>query len=237
MRVNSQLVFRAAKFPFVFAFTWFPGDFRWLYSRCTQYSKPVLHSMKFNVCFVLGGPGVGKGTVCEKIAKDYGFIHLSAGELLREACKSGSAYGEEIERHMKAGSIVPAQVTCGLLHEAMLHGYNSSQCVNYLIDGFPRNSDNRSCWESEMASKSVLKRVIVLDCPDEVCIQRCMGRCLGRVDDNTETLKLRLRQFKEQGIPVIEYYESRNLVTRIDASKSMEEVFQQVKEMMLSMDL
>ncbi|KAA3674401.1 UMP-CMP kinase, partial [Paragonimus westermani] len=132
-------------------------------------------SVKFNVCFVLGGPGAGKGTVCEKIVQDYEFMHLSAGELLRQACNTaGSTYGEQIERHMKAGTIVPAKITCGLLHQ--------------------------------------------------VCVDRCMKRHHGRIDDNEDTLKRRIRQFKEQCLPIIEYYEARSLVSRIDGSKTKDEV-------------
>ncbi|KAF6768156.1 hypothetical protein AHF37_11376, partial [Paragonimus kellicotti] len=124
--------------------------------------------------------------------EDYGFMHLSAGELLRQACSTaGSTYGEEIERHMKAGTIVPAKVTCGLLHQAMVQGQQSAGCINYLVDGFPRNEDNRTCWEADMGSKTVLKRVLVLDCPDDVCIDRCMKRHQDRIDDNEDTLKRR----------------------------------------------
>ncbi|KAF5396070.1 hypothetical protein PHET_10950 [Paragonimus heterotremus] len=91
-------------------------------------------SVKFNVCFVLGGPGAGKGTVCEKIVQDYGFMHLSAGELLRQACNTaGSTYGEEIERHMKAGTIVPAKVTCGLLHQ-VCHMFGTPGCLQPVYD-------------------------------------------------------------------------------------------------------
>ncbi|KAF7255592.1 hypothetical protein EG68_07185 [Paragonimus skrjabini miyazakii] len=195
-------------------------------------------SIKFNVCFVLGGPGAGKGTVCEKIVQDYGFMHLSAGELLRQACNTaGSTYGEEIERHMKAGTIVPAKVTCGLLHQAMVQGHQSAGCVNYLVDGFPRNEDNRACWETDMGPKTVLKRVLVLECPDDVCVDRCMKRHHGRIDDNEDTLKRRIRQFKEQCLPIIEYYDVRNLVSRIDGNKTKDEVFAQVKDVMLSINL
>ncbi|VDP79696.1 unnamed protein product [Echinostoma caproni] len=127
--------------------------------------------MLFNVCFILGGPGAGKGTVCQKIVDDHGFIHLSAGELLRQACDSpNSPYRDEIQQHMKNGTIVPAKVTCGLLHHAMLEGFKNAGCTNYLIDGFPRNDDNRTCWEEDMNARATLRRVIVLDCPDDVSL-------------------------------------------------------------------
>ena len=70
----------------------------------------------YNVIFVLGGPGAGKGTQCEKITQRYPFVHLSAGDLLREERKTpGSQYGDLISSHIKEGSIVPVEITCSLL--------------------------------------------------------------------------------------------------------------------------
>ncbi|CAH8573495.1 unnamed protein product [Heterobilharzia americana] len=189
--------------------------------------------MKFNVCFVLGGPGAGKGTVCQQIVKEYGFVHLSAGELLRQARDSSdSEFASRIQMHMKNGTIVPAKITCGLLHQAMTKSYKDAGCMNFLVDGFPRNEDNRLCWEQDMNPLTNLKRVIVLDCPDDICIQRCLGRQSNRVDDNEETLQHRIKQFKEQCMPVIKFYEAQNLVTVIDAKQSIPEVCNQVRQMM-----
>ncbi|EDO26972.1 predicted protein [Nematostella vectensis] len=77
-------------------------------------SKPV-------VIFVLGGPGAGKGTQCERIVKEYGYVHLSAGELLREERKSGSKDGDLIENCMTEGKIVPVAITVSLLQKVRLH--------------------------------------------------------------------------------------------------------------------
>ncbi|CAH8605203.1 unnamed protein product [Schistosoma haematobium] len=194
--------------------------------------------MKFNICFVLGGPGAGKGTVCQQIVKEYGFVHLSAGELLRQARDSpGSEFASEIQEHMKNGTIVPAEITCGLLYQAMRKNSENANCTNFLVDGFPRNDENRLCWEKDLGPHTILKNVIVLDCPDDVCIQRCLGRKSNRVDDNEETLKHRIKQFKEQCMPIIQFYEAQNLVTRINANKSIPEVYEQVREMMKTLNI
>ncbi|KAH8858094.1 UMP-CMP kinase [Schistosoma japonicum] len=174
-------------------------------------------NMRFNICFVLGGPGAGKGTVCQQIVKEYGFVHLSAGELLREARDSSdSEFASKIQMHMKNGTIVPAKITCGLLYQAMKKNYENAKCTNFLVDGFPRNDDNRLCWEEDLSTSTVLKRVIVLECPD----------------DGTANIK----QFKEQCMPVIQFYEKQNLVTRIDANKSIPEVYEQVRQMMQTLN-
>lgn len=111
-------------------------------------SQKILAAMslkKPEVLFVLGGPGAGKGTACSMIVKKYNYVHLSAGDLLREErLKPGSQYGELIEGHMKNGTIVPVEITCRLLDQAM---QNSESLHNkFLIDGFPRNQDNLRGW-------------------------------------------------------------------------------------------
>ncbi len=69
-----------------------------------------------NVLFVLGGPGAGKGTQCTRIVQNFGYVHLSAGDLLRaERQRPGSKVGEQIEDHIRKGSIVPVEITCTLL--------------------------------------------------------------------------------------------------------------------------
>lgn len=100
---------------------------------------------KPQVLFILGGPGAGKGTICKQIVDKYGYVHLSAGDLLREErAKPGSEYGELIEHHITSGTIVPVAITCSLLERAMS---NSDTPYNkFLIDGFPRNQDNLEGW-------------------------------------------------------------------------------------------
>lgn len=99
-------------------------------------------SNKFKVVFVLGGPGSGKGTNCAKIVELYGYVHLSAGDLLREERNSGSELAEMINTYIAEGKIVPAEVTVRLLHAAM----EKSGKTKFLVDGFPRDMDNLNCW-------------------------------------------------------------------------------------------
>ncbi|KDN43280.1 hypothetical protein RSAG8_06247, partial [Rhizoctonia solani AG-8 WAC10335] len=81
---------------------------------------PAFDSKKVMVIFVLGGPGAGKGTQCARIVEDFGFVHLSAGDLLREEQKrEGSTYGALISEHIRNGTIVPMEVTVKLLENAI----------------------------------------------------------------------------------------------------------------------
>ena len=81
---------------------------------------PEYDASKVVVVFVLGGPGAGKGTHCTHLVRDYGFVHLSAGDLLRaEQARPGSQYGQMIAEYIKEGKIVPMEVTISLLRNAI----------------------------------------------------------------------------------------------------------------------
>lgn len=182
------------------------------------------------VVFVLGGPGAGKGTQCQNIVREFGLVHLSAGDLLREErVRPGSQYGDMIEEKIRNGKIVPVEVTCSLIERAMeLSGQNK-----FLIDGFPRNEDNLLGWQRAMADKVRLLFVLFLDCPQEACTARCLGRGAagsGRSDDNIESLKKRFDTYLNDTLPIIKHYEREDLVARIDASAGPDQVFEKVKE-------
>ena len=100
-------------------------------------STPTFSSDKTSVIFVLGGPGAGKGTQCAKLVRDYGFIHLSAGDLLRaEQDREGSEFGDMIKEYIKDGKIVPMEVTVQLLENAIMD--QDEGRGRFLIDGTSR---------------------------------------------------------------------------------------------------
>ncbi|EJK57197.1 hypothetical protein THAOC_22787, partial [Thalassiosira oceanica] len=97
----------------------------------------------FRVVFVLGGPGAGKGTQCDLLRERLGWSHLSAGDLLRaERRKAGSELAEVINSNIAAGRIVPSEITCSLIHAAMVELRASEGRTRFLIDGFPRSEGN-----------------------------------------------------------------------------------------------
>nr|CAD1831075.1 unnamed protein product [Ananas comosus var. bracteatus] len=183
----------------------------------------LLRDKKITIVFVLGGPGCGKGTQCEKIAKHFGFTHLSVGDLLRAETETGSAYGAMIQTMMKEGEIVPSEVVVKLLQQAMLRSGNNK----FLIDGFPRNEENRLTYESVMKIEPAF--ILFLDCPQEEMERRVLNRNQGRDDDNIETVRKRFKVFSESTLPVIEYYERKGKVRKVDAAKPIDEVFNDVK--------
>ncbi|VDP13063.1 unnamed protein product [Soboliphyme baturini] len=173
---------------------------------------------RWNVIFVLGPPGCGKGTHCKKLVEKYGVVHLSAGDLLREERqRPQSKYGELIETHIRNGTIVPVEITCKLLENAMKA---SSPTSSFLIDGFPRNENNLEGWRKEMDNKTKLIVVLFLECSEE----RCLGRGEGRSDDNEESLKKRIQTYHNNTVPILRYYESLGYVRKIDSSHEPEKV-------------
>lgn len=178
---------------------------------------------KITVIFVLGGPGSGKGTQCANIVENFGYTHLSAGDLLRAEIKSGSDNGTMIQNMIKEGKIVPAEVTIRLLQKAI----QESGHEKFLIDGFPRNEENRASFESITGIMPEI--VLFFDCSEEEMEKRLLNRNQGREDDNIETIRKRFNVYMESSLPVIQYYDTLGKVRRIDAAKPVDAVFEDVK--------
>lgn len=102
--------------------------------------KHAQEPAKVTCFFVLGGPGSGKGTNCTKLVNEYGFVHLSAGDLLRAERDSGSPNGDLINGIILKGEIVPVEITVNLIKTAMEKAGGVAK--KFLIDGFPRNENN-----------------------------------------------------------------------------------------------
>lgn len=106
-------------------------------------ASPRFDPSEITVVFLLGGPGSGKGTQSELIVRDYGFKHLSAGDLLREErLRQGSPYGELIEDFIREGVIIPMEITITLLENAMVKAIEDEKTKMFLIDGKSRSPLN-----------------------------------------------------------------------------------------------
>jgi len=188
-------------------------------------SEAKLSKDDITVVFILGGPGTGKGTQCAKIVQDFGFVHLSAGDLLREEQqRSGSQVGELIQSYIRDGKIVPMEVTIGLLEKAMIE----SDSNRFLIDGFPRQIDQAKAFEKDIVESTF---IIYFECSEEVMLKRLLkrGETSGRIDDNTETIKKRFKTFLESSYPVVEYFRTLDKVHTIPCEDSADEVYAKVK--------
>lgn len=181
------------------------------------------------VVFVLGGPGCGKGTFSTRIMEQFGYKHLSAGDLLRaERQRPGSKFGEIIEARIKEGKLVPSEVTVGLLEQEMRNqGWEGSK---YLVDGFPRSLDNARAWEEMLGRNTRLKFCFIIECSEE-CMERRLlhrGQSSGRSDDNIETIRKRFKTFKEESVPVLEKYEQSGQVRKVNSEPGIDAVWHEV---------
>jgi UMP-CMP kinase len=144
-------------------------------SSSSQESPPPPLPATCEVVFVLGAPGTGKGTQCQRLQTHLGggWTHLSAGDLLREARDSGTgATADLIRSTMQAGAIVPSSITVQLLEDAMTAAYQSNGRSKFLIDGFPRSHENLDAWDAAMKSHRV-RFVLNFECPEEVLYVEC----------------------------------------------------------------
>lgn len=204
-------------------------------------STPTFSPSEATVIFVLGGPGAGKGTQCANLVRDFGFTHLSAGDLLRaEQDRPGSQFGGLIRDCIRNGEIVPMEVTVQLLENAMTDvirkadsaadadATGKKQPKKFLIDGFPRKMDQAIKFEETVCPA---KFVLFYDCPEEVMMRRLLerGKTSGRADDNTESIKKRFRTFVETSMPVVHYYEKQGRVVKIDATPKPERVYDETR--------
>ncbi|KAJ4370455.1 bifunctional uridylate/adenylate kinase [Neocucurbitaria cava] len=196
-------------------------------------TSPLWSDKDVTVIFVLGGPGAGKGTQCQKLVSDYGFKHLSAGDLLREEQdRPGSEFGEMIKANIKEGIIVPMEVTIQLLENAMqkqmeIDGAGGKNL--FLIDGFPRKLDQAHHFERTVVPS---KFTLFFECSEAVMEKRLLqrGETSGRADDNLESIKKRFRVFVETSMPVVNEFESKGKVVRVSAERGPDEVYRDVQE-------
>ena len=158
---------------------------------------------KPQIFFVLGGPGSGKGTQCAKLSSDHGFIHLSAGDLLRAERDSGSEMAAKINQYMVEGKLVPGEVAVQLMKKAI--DSNKGKHKKFLIDGFPRGQENLDGWKSIIGDSVDVPFVLFFEANEDTMVARIQERAKtsGRSDDNEESLKKRFATFNAESVPIV----------------------------------
>ncbi|XP_014205698.1 adenylate kinase isoenzyme 1 [Copidosoma floridanum] len=180
------------------------------------------------VIWIIGGPGCGKGTQCEKIINKYGFVHLSSGDLLREEVASGSPRGADLSKLMSQGLFVPTEVVLTLIKERIEKAKQENPNLKgVLIDGYPRELDQGLQFEKTVGPVDI---VIYFEVANETLIKRLLGRAAAasvkREDDNEETIKKRIEIFNEKNGKIVEHYGSK--VKKIVAEGDINDIFQEV---------
>ena len=180
---------------------------------------------------LMGPPGAGKGTQGDRIAERYGIPRLSTGDMLREARKAGTALGDEAQRYMDGGELVPDHVILGIVSEAL---EAPTAADGFLFDGFPRTVQQAEGLDLLLEGRRAgLDAVVSLEVDDRELVERlsgrrvceddghvthvrvvgesetcpeCRGRLIQRTDDRPDTVRRRLAVYREQTEPVLEFY-------------------------------
>ena len=171
---------------------------------------------------LLGPPGAGKGTQAERVCEARGLIHISTGDLLRDAVRRETELGVEAKRFMDAGELVPDTLVLSLLEERIAR---SDAEAGYLLDGFPRNTAQAEAL-AERLGKQGVAAVVHMRLDDEEIVRRLLAR--GRADDSEPVIRNRLEVYRAETAPLIEFYDARGLLRTIDALGTMDEVFERI---------
>lgn len=195
---------------------------------------------------MIGASGSGKGTQAKILVEKYGFCHLSMGDVLKEQVKLGTEEGKLIDEYQKAGNLVPLEVTVRALQNKIKSTNNEN---GYLLDGFPRNMEQTKLVpvevdlvlnfknDLEKLTDRLVNRRVCKDCNSNCHVSKlvdgrcpeCGGEVYTRSDDNEASIIKRMNFYRNDVMPVAEYYKGILPVVDIDADKSIEEVASQIE--------
>ena len=175
----------------------------------------------------LGPPGAGKGTQALKIAEKFGVPHISTGDILRAAVKEGTELGKLAKSYMDRGELVPDEVIIGIIKERLSQPDVKEK--GFILDGFPRTLKQAEALDQMLKELNMpLDKVIYLNVDDEEIVKRLLAR--GRADDTEEVIRNRLKVYREQTAPLIDYYQAKGLLVEIYGVGQIEEITRKIEE-------
>lgn len=212
-----------------------------------------------NIIFI-APPAAGKGTQSELLVSEFGYNHISTGDLLRSKQNDGSELGNYIKDLLSQGKFVDDDIVTKLLSDKL-----SSIDGPFILDGYPRNIEQANILDDVLKSLNLsIDAVIYLNVDSETAMKRALGRVscpkcnkiynkyieekmpkitnicddcgielIGRSDDNEESFKIRFDTYISQTQPLLDYYKSNGLLVIIDKVNTPNETFEEVKKVIL----
>lgn len=208
---------------------------------------------------LLGPPGAGKGTQAAKIVEKYGVPHISTGDIFRENIKNGTELGKKAKSYMDKGELVPDELVIEIATDRLAKDDCKN---GFMLDGFPRTvhqaekldeflkANGRkieyvldiAVEKSELVARITGRRVCkacgasyhIVNIPPKkegVC-DVCGGELFQRADDTEETVANRIDVYESQTMPLIDYYEKQGVISHIDGSAGLDNVFAKITEVL-----
>lgn len=205
---------------------------------------------------LFGPPGAGKGTQADRLRQDFQLPYIATGDMLRVNVKEETELGRRAKQYMDAGDLVPDELIVAMARDRLREDDAED---GFLLDGFPRTVPQADALGEMLGGLGRrITAVLLIDVPDEDVIRRLSGRrvcvksghnyhvefdppkhdgvcdqdgsrLLQRDDDKPEVVKHRLAVYHEKTKPLVEYYESRGLLRRIDGTRPPSDVHDHIR--------
>jgi adenylate kinase len=173
---------------------------------------------------LLGPPGAGKGTQAVRLAARYAIPAISTGDIFRANVKEGTELGLRAQEYMNAGQLVPDEVTNAMVRDRLSH---ADAAQGFLLDGFPRNSQQAVELESMLADIGAsLDAAVEITADTDIVTERLLKRAEieGRADDTEPVIRERLSVYAQSTAPLTAFYEGQGLLVKVDGIGDIDEV-------------
>lgn len=182
---------------------------------------------------LMGAPGAGKGTQAKKLEASLGLPQVATGDLFRANLKNETELGKLARTYMDKGELVPDEVTVAMVRDRL----NQADCEKgAILDGFPRTTAQAEALDA-LLSEFLAKIAIVpfIEVSQKLLVQRLAKRAEieGRADDNEETIRVRMEVYHSETAPLLDYYDEKGLLVKINGEQSIDEVTADLTEAVL----
>ena len=178
---------------------------------------------------LFGPPGSGKGTQSDKIVEEYGLVHLSTGNLLRQEIKDKTPLGLEAKAFIDKGQLVPDEVVIGMV-DSYFDAHKDAR--GFLFDGFPRTQEQAIALDKLLKlKKAPIAVMLALDVSEEELIKRLLkrGETSGRSDDdNEQVIRARINEYRNKTAVVADHYKKFDKVVMVKGEGTIEEIFERL---------